>query len=406
MQARRAEGVNPRAFRWARTSMGLPLNTAAKRIGLSSSKSQSNSDKLLAFENGKAVPTQTQLIKIAHVYRRPLIYFYLDEPPPPEDTGVDFRAAPSRTSVQSNAILQCIVRDMHARQGIVKSLIEDDGDTAVLQYVGALTDAVSVTEAVAFIQRLLSVSAADQDSRGLTKADKEFQTLREKVEDLSTFVILAGNLGSHHTDIDESVFRGFVLVDEIAPFIVINEHDAVNAQAFTLIHELVHICLGKSGISGPPLAYEDSAGGNEGVEKFCNDVASEVLLPSEELNPVQRISSLEDAKTIVRERAQSNAVSEPLVAYRLWRESLIDNETYSKLVHTYKERWRQAKDSKREINKKKDSGPSHFTMRRHRLGSGLINSVNRWYQSGELTPTKAGKVLGVKPMSVSKLLTT
>ena len=59
-----------------------------------------------------------------------------------------------------------------------------------------------------------------------------------------------GNLGTHHTDIDVRIFRGFALADDVAPFVVINEKDSRAAWSFTLLHELVHILLGETGISG------------------------------------------------------------------------------------------------------------------------------------------------------------
>ena len=84
-----------------------------------------------------------------------------------------------------------------------------------------------------------------------------------------------GDLGSYHTELNVEVFRGFALADEFAPFVVINPRDAAAARCFTLLHELVHLWLGEPGISGgDPL---------DPVEVFCNKVASNFLLPDEEL---------------------------------------------------------------------------------------------------------------------------
>ena len=47
----------------------------------------------------------------------------------------------------------------------------------------------------------------------------------------------------------------------------------------TLIHELVHLLLGETGISGTSLEKE--------IEKFCDNVASEFLLPTSEFNQFQ-----------------------------------------------------------------------------------------------------------------------
>ena len=63
---------------------------------------------------------------------------------------------------------------------------------------------------------------------------------------------LAGDLGSYHTELSADVFRGFAISDKVAPFIVINDKDARAARSFTLVHELAHIWLDESGVSGAP----------------------------------------------------------------------------------------------------------------------------------------------------------
>ena len=54
------------------------------------------------------------------------------------------------------------------------------------------------------------------------------------------------------------------------------DHQGEAAWSFTLLHELVHLWLGESGVSG---AIADST-----IERFCNDVAGRILLDSGELN--------------------------------------------------------------------------------------------------------------------------
>src|SRR5690606_25240576 len=102
-----------------------------------------------------------------------------------------------------------------------------------------------------------------------------FAYLREQAERAGVYVLLIGNLGSHHTSLDVEMFRGFALADEVAPFIVINDQDSEKAWAFTLLHELCHICLGQTVVSGTSAA--------NAVEQFCNDVAGRFFLPRDEV---------------------------------------------------------------------------------------------------------------------------
>ena len=103
-----------------------------------------------------------------------------------------------------------------------------------------------------------------------------FKYLRQKVENTGIFVLLASDLGSHHSTIPVEVFRGFAFADPIAPFIVINRQDAVSAWSFTTLHEVAHLWLGSSGVSG--------TWGETEVERLCDGVAASIILPAAELD--------------------------------------------------------------------------------------------------------------------------
>jgi Zn-dependent peptidase ImmA (M78 family) len=333
---------------------------------------------------------------MAKTYRRPLLTFYLHEPPERGDLGEDFRA-PANRRPDAEPLVDALVRDIKARQSMVRALLEEDDEAERLAFVGSADIADGVDHLVASISRALGIDR--NVLRRQRSPDAAFATLRAAVEATGVFVILVGNLGSHHTNIDAFVFRGFALADPIAPFIAVNDLDAKAAWSFTLLHELAHLWLGRSGVSG---AYPEGR-----LEQFCNDVASQFLLADNELVNVGvgRRTLFDEAAQLISEFARPRNLSRALVAYRLYRAGALTEDSSRALTRHFLNEWRRFRTDRRE-RVEGEGGPNYYTVRRHRLGRALVNLVARTVDEGLLTPTKAGRVLGVKPRSVLPLLSS
>lgn len=397
----RASNINPEILVWARETAGLSPEEAADKLGLTDSEATSAIEKLAALESGEKKPTRGQLLKIASTYRRPVTAFYMEKAPIEGKRGEDFRTLPATVSRKDNALLDALLRDIRARQDMVRAILEDDEDAQELSFVGSMTVRENVGRAAETIRQALGIKNL-QDLRKPNGPDALFADLRDRIEKLGVFVLLIGNLGSHHSAISEEVFRGFVIADRLAPFVVINDQDAKAARSFTLIHELAHIYLGSSGVSGSPSTGEPSTP-IQRIERFCNDVAGEFLLPSAALQQIGQVAAGAEQETI-RRIAELWNVSEPMVAYRFQRTGRISDQTYKQLSAMYASRWRQQRDRNREQNRESESGPSYYTVRKHRLGKALLGLVGRTLRENEVTHTKAAKMLGVKASSVEPLL--
>lgn len=385
--------INHLILVWARETAELPLEEAAKKLQIRDSAKSSAADKLLAYEKGMSAPTRAMLVKMAKTYRRPLLTFYLDRPPLIGDRGEDFRTLPDHFEGQQNAYVDMMIRDVKARQSLIReTLVEEDEGTA-LTFVGKNTLREGVESITQTLQEVLNLDLAE--FRAQTKYENAFKILRQRAEQAGVFVLLQGNLGSHHTNIDVTAFRGFALSDEVAPFIIINNRDAKSAWAFTLLHEMAHIVLGQTGVSG--------AHAEKQIEKFCNDVASEYLLPSDEFKNFKPSSlEFETISEEIRTYAFANKVSRSHVAYRLFRTGNIDKALWEKLRDHYRQQWREQRDINRARNQKKDSGPNFYVVKRHNLGA-LVNLVQRFTYSGALSTTKAGMLLGMRPLKVHNI---
>jgi transcriptional regulator with XRE-family HTH domain len=257
----RAKNINPEILAWARETARLSLEDAAARIGLISTEKQTADEKLQELEAGDKYPTRTQLLKIASVYRRPLTAFYMKQPPRIGERGEDFRTLPASVSPRDNALLDSILRDMRARQEMVRGLIEDEDEATPLDFVGSASLRDGVPRVVDSIASTLQFEPI---KRRKGSPDDFFRELRTRTEATGIFVLLVGDLGSYHSAVDEKVFRGFAIADPIAPFVIINDQDAKSAQSFTLLHELAHIWLGESGVSGTPESAEPTTHAGRG----------------------------------------------------------------------------------------------------------------------------------------------
>lgn len=401
---RHEEQINPAILVWARESAGLNLEDAAKRLALGDSKTESGEQKLLDLEKGVRLPTRIQLSRIAKAYRRPLLAFYMTAPPKKASRGEDFRSMGADVSPRENALLDALLRDIKARQEMVRGLLEDLDEGGIKQFVSSYVLSSGVAVVAQRIAEALRIPPRRGDW-GKTPTDF-FKHLRSATERLGVFVLLIGDLGSHHSALSEEVFRGFALADPVAPFIVINDHDARTARSFTLIHELAHIYLGQSGVSGTPESIRENT--EEGrIEQFCNDVASLVLLPE---NFAERRSAelsrgdQGSAARYIEEVAKHWIVSEPMVAFRLRRLGWISATLYRDLTASYASRWTSFKETTKAANQLKEGGPSYYVLKQSRLGDYLVDVVRRTVRESRVTHTKAAKVLGVNPSSVEPLL--
>jgi Zn-dependent peptidase ImmA (M78 family)/transcriptional regulator with XRE-family HTH domain len=377
---------------WARETAGLSLEDAARAIGLKDSQHQSATEKLVAMESGREEPSRPQLLRIAKAYKRPLLLFYLERPPGIAAKGEDFRTLPLERAHESAAEIEHLLRDVHVRQQLVRSTLEDADETGARGFVGTVHANQSVMDVASVLRDRLQFDLSR--FRAFRSIEESFAYLRQRVEATGVFVMLAGNLGSHHSNISPDVFRGFALADEMAPFVVVNDQDAKSAWSFTLLHELAHVWLGRTGISGGLL--------ETGIEQFCNRVASELLLPSSEFASwAGGFEVTDDLVGQISAYAAPRKVSRALVNYRLLLSGAIDRSQWQVTSKLLREIWLE---ERAQAKAQREGAPSYYIVRRHRVGDALLQVVRRGLQEGILTPTKAGKVLGVKPANVEPML--
>ena len=220
-------------------------------------------------------PTLKQLQAFAKAAGVPFGYLLLPRPPSWTLTVPDFRegfdgAPPPSTN------LVAVLGQSQRRQEWYRDYALGLG-AEPLAFVGSAAE-LDPTETAARIRRALNFEVS---ARHGTWADTRKALLRsfEALGGLSVATSMVDN--NTRRPLDENEFRGFALVDNVAPLVFVNTHQTLNGQIFTLAHEFAHVWRGASGIGNEDPRTE----GQSEIERWCNAVASEVLVPRDDLEP-------------------------------------------------------------------------------------------------------------------------
>jgi Zn-dependent peptidase ImmA (M78 family) len=233
---------------------------------------------LEAWEAGEKQPTLKQLERFANATYTQVGYLLLSEPPEETLPVPDFRTLGDVEVGRASPNLLDTVYQCQQRQDWYRDYARAHSE-APIALVGSLRTDVDVIEAAAAMRSLL---AFDPDDRGPTWTEAA-RRLIGAADEHGVLVMVNGVVGSNtHRKLDPREFRGFALSDELAPLIFVNGADTKAAQIFTLAHELAHLWLGESAVSDVDLVTDST----NLVERWCNRVAAEFLLPLADLGEV------------------------------------------------------------------------------------------------------------------------
>jgi Zn-dependent peptidase ImmA (M78 family) len=271
--------VDPNMVRWARRRARYSVADLSKTF-----------PKLAEWEAGQLKPTMRQLEAFARRTHIPVGFLFLPTPPSEPLPVPDFRTFGDEERRRPSPDLLDTIYACEHRQEWYREFAATQGYDEV-SVVGSASLQDNTVEAAAALREVFGFGLEVRSQ--FSNWTEALRGLSEHAEEQGILVMNNGVVGSNtHRKLDPREFRGFSLVDPLAPVIFINGADTKAAQIFTLAHELAHVALGGSAISNQDLEEVDSA---NHTERWCNAVAAELLLPIQALrDEFQRNRDLTD----------------------------------------------------------------------------------------------------------------
>jgi Zn-dependent peptidase ImmA (M78 family) len=197
---------------------------------------------------------------------------------------------------------------------------------------------------------------------------------------------------NNHRPLDPDEFRGFVLCDPIAPVIFVNDADTKSARIFTLAHELVHVWLGQDGVFN----LDQMMPANNDIERFCNRVAAEFLIPGYKLT--ERWDEANATGKPFHTIARWFKVSPVVAARRALDLKFITRPEFFRFYEQDRAEWLKRKEQDR----KKTSGGNFFATQNVRLGRPFSAAVVRAAKEGRILYEEAFQLTGLKGQTFLK----
>jgi Zn-dependent peptidase ImmA (M78 family) len=361
--------IQPALLQWARNRSGLPADVVELKF-----------PKLAAWQSGATLPTLKQLEGFAKATRTPLGMLFLSEPPDLPLPIPDFRTIDNERIAAPSPELLDTIYAMQRRQQWLREYLRES-DATPLGFVGSVNIDANPIEVAAEIRDYLGIGA--NWAQDVPTWSDALRALRSAIEKARIFSVLNGVVGNNtHRKLDPEEFRGFALIDELAPLVFVNGADAKAAQMFTLAHELAHLWIGAEGVSN----LEETLPTVTASEIFCNKVAAEFLVPAAELT-----EAWDDARAAAEPflwLARRFKVSPIVAARRAWDLQLITKKTFFEFYEGYEE------DDRRVRTKQSDGGDFYATQNT-RVGKLFAKLVARAAREGKLLYRDAYALTGL-----------
>jgi Zn-dependent peptidase ImmA (M78 family) len=341
--------------------------------------------KLHEWIEGTRFPTFNQLKALANTAKIPFGYFFLEDLPKQDYPLVHYRTQDDRPFNPSQELLDTIYI-VQQRQDWARSLLTENG-FGRLYFAGAAKNNYNIEFGVTLIRDILNLP--DYWAQYQINWTEALRNLISRTEDAGIFVVMNGTVGNNtKRTLNTNEFRGFVLFDEIAPFVFINGKDSISGKIFTLIHEIAHIIIGQSA----SFDLQQLLSSDEKTERYCNEVTAEFLVPRRMLLEAVNDFGHDD----IYHLAKLFKVSEIVVARRLLDTKIINKQTYFDFYNDYIRRVESIPKAK---------GGNYYLSAPYKISRRFFNLIHQSLQQGRVLYTDAFRLTGLNSNTYDRYLT-
>lgn len=363
--------VRPELLRWALDRAGLATRDLERRF-----------PRLERWERGADRPTLKQVEDFAKATHVPVGYFFLSAPPVESVPIPDFRTIADERLRRPSPDLLDTVYLCQQRQQWYREFCRSVGEEPCA-FVGSLRTSGHIEATAATMRSALGFDLDER--RAMPTWSDALRRFIEQADAAGVMVMCSGVVqNNNRRRLDPDEFRGFALSDDLAPLVFVNGADTRAAQMFTLAHELAHIWLGQSAVSDAQALREP----DHQVEKWCNRVAAELLVPLEAVRSEHRRS--DDLRGEVDRLARRFKVSTLVILRRVHDSGGLPRERYWQAYEEEVQRLRSIP--------KKSGGDFYLTLGARaskRFARALVVST----LEGHTSFTEAFRLLGLKKMA-------
>ena len=353
--------VNPKMLRWAIDRSGLSTDDFKQPVE--------------EWLNEESQPTFSKLEAFAKKAMVPFGYLFLSEPPAETLPIPDYRTRTDDGVTRPSPNLLETIFDMQRRQDWMREYLLEQGH-GELSFVGSAKVGQSVKAVANSIRGQLKLPP--DWARRISTVGDALRLLRERIEDIGVLVCINGVVGNNTSrSLDADEFQGFVLADRVVPLIFVNGADFKAAQVFTIGHELAHVWVGE----GALFNHVATNTVDVKLEKYCNLVAAELLVPADSLEGVFAKGERLDTDDYVK-LARLFKVSPIVIARRAQELKFISTDEFFRFYNQYREELERKP-------KRESSGGDFWRTQNVRIGKRFGRAVVAAAKEGRLSYSDA-----------------